>query len=167
MPMLTTVVMRSPVAPVHSPLRSRSVKSPMLVQHRVHVLDDVLTVDHQLHACRVAQRGVQHRTVLRRVDVHAGEHRVTALLQPGSAGQVDQQLQRLAGDPVLAVVDVEVADRQRQLGAALGVFGKQLAEVFLTDLVVMSLQGLPGGSGCDIGDLLRIGGHVLDPSAAG
>ena len=34
------------------------------------------------------------------------------------AGQIDQQLQRLAGDPVLAVVDVEVADRQRQLGAA-------------------------------------------------
>ena len=29
MPMLTTVVMRSPVAPVHSPLRSRSVKSPI------------------------------------------------------------------------------------------------------------------------------------------
>ena len=30
MPMLTTVLMRSPVAPVHSPLRSRSVKSPIL-----------------------------------------------------------------------------------------------------------------------------------------
>ena len=85
----------------------------------------------------------------------------------GGAGQVDQQLQRLAGDPVLAVVDVQVADRQRQLGAALGIFGEQLAEVFLADLVVMALQGLPGGSGCDIGDLLRIGGHVLDPSAAG
>ena len=99
--------------------------------------------------------------------MHAGEHRVAALLEPGRAGQVDQQLQRLAGDPVLAVVDVEIADGQRQLGAALGVLGEQLAQVFLADLVVMSLQGLPGGSGCDIGDLLRIGGHVVDPSAAG
>ena len=39
--------------------------------------------------------------------------------------------------------------------------------MFLTDLVVMALQSLPGGSGCDIGDLLRIGGHVFDPSAGG
>jgi hypothetical protein len=38
--------------------------------------------------------------------------------------------------------------------------------VFRTDLLVMALQGLPGGSGCNIGDLLRIGGHVFDPSAA-
>ena len=97
--------------------------------------------------------------------MHAGEHRVALLLEARRAGQVDQQLQRFAGDPVLAVVDVQVADRQCQLGAALGIFGEQLAEVFLADLVVMALQGLPGGSGCDIGDLLRIGGHVFDPSA--
>ena len=85
--------------------------------------------------------------------------------RPRRAGQVDQQLQRLAGDAVLAVVDVEVADGERQLAAALGIFGEQLAEMFVADLVVMALQGLPGGSGCDVGDLLRIGGHVFDPSA--
>ena len=59
--------------------------------------------------------------------MHAGEHRVAVLLETGRAGQVDQQLQRLAGDPVLAVVDVQITDRQRQLGAAVGVFGKELA----------------------------------------
>jgi phosphoribosylformylglycinamidine (FGAM) synthase-like enzyme len=32
---------------------------------------------------------------------------------------------------------------------------------------VMPLQGAPCGSGGDIRDLLRIGGHVFDPSAAG
>ena len=74
-------------------------------------------------------------------------------------------MQRFAGDPVLAVVDVEVADCQRQFGAAARVLGEELAEVFLADFIVMPLQGVPCGSGGDIGDLLRIGGHVFDPSA--
>ncbi len=100
------------------------------------------------------------------------------LLQTGGAGQVDEQLQRLPRDPVLAVVDVQIADRQRQLGAARGILGEELAQVFLADLVVMLLQGAPRGSGDNIKDLLRIGspllfaraliaGHVDDPSAAG
>ena len=59
--------------------------------------------------------------------MHAGEHRVAVLLETGRAGQVGQQFQRLAGDPVLAVVDVQITDRQRQLGAAVGVFGKELS----------------------------------------
>ena len=66
---------------------------------------------------------------------------------------------------MLAVVDVQIADRQRQLGAALGIVGEELAKVFLADLVVMPLQGAPCGSGDDIEDLVRIGGHVFDPSA--
>ena len=92
------------------------------VEHRVHVGDDVLAVDRQLGTAGQPQRGVQHRAVLRGVDVHAGEHCVAALLQACRAGQVDQQLQRLAGDAVLAVVDVEITDRQHQLGPAGGVF---------------------------------------------
>ena len=90
--------------------------------------------------------------------MHPGEHRVALLIEPGGAGQVDQQFEGLPGDPVLAVVDVQVADRQRQFGAAVRVLGEELAQVLLTDLVVMPVQGLPCGSGGDIGDLLRIGG---------
>ena len=150
MPMLTTVVMRSPVAPVHSPLRSRSVNSPIRSSTSCTSVDDVLAVDGQLDAARQPQRGVQHRAVLGGVDVHAGEHRVAALLEAGGAGQIDQQLQRLAGDPVLAVVDVEVADRQRQFGTPVGVLVEELAEVFVADLIVMPLQGLPCWSGRDV-----------------
>ena len=167
MPMLTTVLMRSSGGA--GPLAAAQPVGEVahLVQHFVHILDDVLAVDDQLLAARQPQRDVQHRAVLRGVDVHAGEHRVAALLQSGGAGQVDEQLQRLPRDPVLAVVDVQVADRQRQLGAAPGIFVEELAKVFLADLVVMPLQGAPCGSGDDIEDLVRIGGHVFDPSAAG
>jgi hypothetical protein len=98
--------------------------------------------------------------------VHAGEHRVALLLEAGGAGQVDQQLDGLSGDPVLAVVDVQVSDRQDQLGAAVRILIEELAQVFFADLVVVPGQGVPCGSGCNIGNLLRIGRHVDDPSAA-
>ena len=77
--------------------------------------------------------------------MHAGEHRVAALLQSGGAGQIDQQLQRLSGDAVLAVVDVQVSDRDRQFGAAGGVLVEELTQVFFADLIVVALQSLPGG----------------------
>ena len=132
----------------------------------MHVGNHVLPVDGQLGAARLAQRGVQHRAVLGGVDVHTGKHRVATLLQPRGAGQVHQQRQRFPGHAVLAVVDVEITDRQCQLRPAARVVGEELAQVFLTDFGVMSLQGLPGGSGDDIGNLLSVvvgGVHVARP----
>ena len=76
--------------------------------------------------------------------------------RPAVRARSTQQLQRLAGDPVLAVVDVQVADRQREFAAAVGVLGEEFAEVFIADLIVMPLQGLPCWSGRDVRDLLRI-----------
>ena len=59
--------------------------------------------------------------------MHAGEHLVAALVKPGGPGQVDQQVEGLAGDAVLTEVDVEVADANGQLAAAAGVVGEKLA----------------------------------------
>ena len=69
--------------------------------------------------------------------MRAGEHRVAAFFQFGRAGQVDQQLHRLAGDPMFAVVDVEVAEGEGEVPAAVGIVGEELAEVFGPDLIVM------------------------------
>ena len=113
------------------------------VQHFVHVGDDVLAVDAQLDTAWLPQCGVQDRAVLGGVDVHAGKHRVAVFLEAGRLREIDQQFHRFPRDPVLAVVDVEVADRQRQFGAPTGVLVEELADVFIPDLVVMPLQGLP------------------------
>ena len=88
-------------------------------------------------------------------------HRIAALFQPGRAGQIHQQCQRLAGYPVLAVVDVEVADGQGQFPAAVGVLGEELPQVLVGDLAVVSGQRRPGGSG------RGICAHSPDPSAVG
>ena len=75
--------------------------------------------------------------------MHTGEHVVAMTFHVRGSGQIEEQRQRLARHPVLAVVDVEIADAQRQLAAPCRVFGEELAQVFGGDLVVMTLQGIP------------------------
>ncbi len=57
-----------------------------------------------------AQGDVQHGALLGHVDLLAGEHGVAQRLDAGPPGQRRQQAQRLGRDPVLRVVEVEVAD---------------------------------------------------------
>ena len=105
----------------------------------MHIGDHILTVDVQRRIAWQPKGGVQHSTVLRSVYVLAGEHRDAAFLESGRPGQVDQQPDRLARDPVLAVVDVEVPHRERKLVAALGIlFGEELAQMLLAHLLVMA-----------------------------
>lgn len=89
-----------------------------------------------------------------------GEHRVAPPLEVRGLGQIDQQRQRFAGDPVLAVVDVEITHGKGELAAAVGILGEELAEVFAGDLVVMATQRVPFRAGGDVC------GHSENPSAA-
>lgn len=92
-----------------------------------------------------------------------GEHGVAAFFQAGRPGQVEQQRQRLAGHAVLAVVDVQVADGQRQLAAALRVVGKQLAQRGRLDRGMVRGERLPGWGGRDVGSGSVIS-HASNPS---
>ena len=130
------------------------------VEHGMDVGHGVLAVDLEGGVPRQAQGGVQHGPVLGGVDVLAGEHGVTALLQACRAGQIHQQCQGLPGDPVLAVVDIEVTDGQRQFPAAVGVLGEELSQVHVGDIGVVAGQCLPGGTG---GDIRNLGAHSPDP----
>ena len=75
--------------------------------------------------------------------------------------QVDQQLECFAGDPVFAVVDIEVADGQRQLPAALGILSEEFAEVRVADLLVVAGERVPGRAS------LSCDGQRLHRKAAG
>lgn len=74
-----------------------------------------------------------------------GEHLVAALFEVGGAGQIDQEPQRFSRDPMLAVVDVEVADRDGQLAAAIGVLVEELAQMGGADAFMVPAQGVPRG----------------------
>src|ERR1700761_3063791 len=56
------------------------------VEHFVDIGDDVLAAHDQLRVPRQPQRGVQYGTVLRDVDVDAGEHLVATPLELGGPG---------------------------------------------------------------------------------
>ncbi|MGX1514624.1 hypothetical protein RKD44_005912 [Streptomyces collinus] len=113
-----------------------------LVEHRVDPGDDVLAVDLDHRVPRRPQRGVQHRTVLGDVDPLTAEHGVAQPEHVGGGGKLLQQGQRLVGDQVLRVVDVQVSHAERPAGAALRVRGEQLAQPHLAEpLAVLGQRG--------------------------
>ena len=77
------------------------------VEHLVDVGDDVAAVDDERRPSRHPEGDVEHRAVLGRVDPVAAEHRLRALCQARLAGELEQEPQRLVGDPVLGVVEVD------------------------------------------------------------
>ncbi|CPU45654.1 Uncharacterised protein [Mycobacteroides abscessus] len=109
----------------------------------MYIGDHILPVDHQLCLARQAQGGVQHRTVLGGVDMRPGEHGVAAPLQIGRLGQIDQQRQGFAIQPVLAVIDIQITDGDGQLASPGRILGEELSQVSGGDLLVMSFQCLP------------------------
>ncbi len=100
-----------------------------LVEHRMHLRHHVLAVDHDRGASRRAQRDVQHGPVLGDVDLLAVEHRVDAGAQPGSLRELDEKRERLVGDAVLRVVEIDAGRFRRHPLAPRGVVGEQLAQM--------------------------------------
>ena len=83
---------------------------------------------------------MQDGAVLGDVDLLAAEHRVDPPAQAGLLGELDEQPQRLVGDAVLRVVEVEPDRLDGHALAASGVVGEQLAQM-------------------DLGHVLRMGGE--------
>ena len=88
---------------------------------------DVVPVHLDDGAAGGAQGDVQHRAVLGDVDPIAPEHRLRAPAHPGSLGERHQQLEGAALDAVLGVVEVQIADVERQLLPARGVALEEVA----------------------------------------
>ncbi len=107
----------------------RSENDGHAVEHFVDLGDDVDTVDHERPLARHAQGDVQDRPVLRRVDPVAAEHRLRALREARFLGELEKEAQRLVGDAVLRVVEVDADALGGQALAAGCVLGEQVAEM--------------------------------------
>ena len=144
MPMLITLRIGLPVWPFQSPERTRSRERRHPVEHLMDLLDDVLAVDDQRAVLRHPQRHVEDGPVLGDVDVLAAEHRVAPLGDAASAGELDEQPERLVGDAVLRIVQEETGALGDQPLAAIRILGEEVAQVPLPDLGVVLLESLPG-----------------------
>ena len=114
-----------------------------LVEDGVDLGHDVLAVDHDRRAARRAQRDVQDRAILRDVDLLAAEHRVDARAQAGFLRELEQQLERFVGDPVLGVIEIDPGAFGIHPLATIRIVGEELAEMERFDRLIMDFEGLP------------------------
>ena len=98
-------------------------------QHLVHVGHDIVAITENLLASWCTQRHVQHGAVLGRVDLLSGEHRVDPLPQTACLREPDQQRERLVGDPLLRIVDMQAAGVEHKPFAAAGIVREELPQV--------------------------------------
>jgi hypothetical protein len=139
MPMFTTLRMRRPVKPFHSPERRRSAKA--LQRHHVGAVDD------DALALLRAERHVQHRALLGGVDLLAFEHRVDLRAQAALLGEGEEQPDRLLRHPLFGEVGVDAGRLDGELLRPLGVSPEELAQVQVLHLLAVFGQRLPGRSG--------------------
>ena len=114
-----------------------------LVEHGVHVRDDVLPVDDDRGVPRRAERDVEHGAVLGDVDLVAPEHGVDPLAQPRLLRQPDEQRDGLVGDAVLRVVEEEAGALGGQALAARRVVGEERPQVNVAHRPRVRLERLP------------------------
>ncbi len=129
MPMLTTFLIALPVWPFHSPERTRVAKALIWSNTAWTSATTSTPSTTQRRGLGHSQRDVEDRPILRDVDVLAPEHLVPALAEAGLVGQIDEQSERLVGDALLRIVEVDSLGLGAQALAAPRVLGEESSQV--------------------------------------
>jgi hypothetical protein len=109
----------------------------------------ILAIDNNGGAPGRAQRHVQHRAVLRDVDLVAAKHSFHPRPHPRFFGQLDQELHGLIGNEVFRIVEENTRGLDRHALAALRIVGKKIPQVHCANLLVMSQEFLPAFPLCE------------------
>src|SRR5262249_27490611 len=146
------------------------------VEHGVDLGHHVPALDDDGGPLRRAQGDVEGGAPLRDVDLLAAEHRVDPRSEAGLVRQPQQQPQRLVGDAVLRVVEMEVDGVDRETLAALRIVREEPAQMPVPDLPMVRRERLPGGARTgeragrharallrDPGSVARTGGRAREP----
>ncbi len=144
MPMLTTARIGRPVNPCHAPLRTPIGESGHPIEHGMDAGHDIRAVDENAGFARRAQGGVQNGAVLGGVDPIAAVHGVDPLAQPALFGEIQQQPERLVGDPVFREIQEPAGGLAGEALAAARVLGEQRPQVRILDPSVMFHERPPG-----------------------
>src|SRR5438128_9586523 len=142
MPMLMTLRMRLAVCPFHAPLRTRLAKS-VIWSSTAWTWSTTFSPSTTIDVPLGAQGDVQDRSPLRHVDPLSPEHGVDPRAQAGCLRQLEEEPQRLVGDAMLRVIEVDAHRLRRQALAAPGVVREEPAQMQVADLLVVGPEGLP------------------------
>src|SRR5262249_5408613 len=114
------------------------------VEDRVDLRDHVLSVDGDHRVPGSAEGDMEDGPLLGDVDLLAPEHGVDAVPEAGVLGQLYQEPQRLVGDAVLRVVEVQAHRLDRHPLTPLRILGEKLAQMGAGHGRGMGLERLPG-----------------------
>src|SRR5579863_10286224 len=112
------------------------------------------------------QRDMENGPPFGDVDLLASKHGVDTLTQAGLLCKLDEQPDRLIGNAVLRIIEVETCCVKREALGALRILSEELAEMYLLDIRVMCLKCLPRRALAERGDdglRLGVGGHFSFP----
>ena len=114
-----------------------------LIEDGMHLRHHVLAVHNNGLPFGGAQGHVQNGPLLGNIDLLPPEHGIDAGTQTGFLRQLQEELNRLVGDAVLGVIEVDADGLGGQALPALGIFGEELPKMQLPDFQVMGFEGLP------------------------
>jgi hypothetical protein len=95
------------------------------IEHFMHVGHDIVAVEDYCRVPRRAKRHVEHRTSFSGVDLLSAEHRLDAVAQPALVGQSQEETDRVVGDAILRIVEVQAGAFGHQALAARGIVSEQ------------------------------------------
>ena len=113
------------------------------IKHRMDLGHHVLTFHKEGSLPRRAQSHMQHRSLLGGVDPLPVEHGVDSLPQPGLRCQLEEKLERLFGDSVFRIIQIQVRCLQNHPLTACWVLSEQFAQMQSAHLIEVRSQGLP------------------------
>jgi hypothetical protein len=105
-----------------------------------------MSVEENLLAPWGAQGDVKNGPVLRRVNFLALEHGVNVLSQSAFLGKTDEATNRLIGDSIFRIVQVDAGPLHGHPLTPIGIVGKKRPQVYIADLIVVLLEGYPRGA---------------------
>ena len=86
---------------------------------------------------------MQHSSLLCGVDLLPAKHRLDSRLQAGLLGEPKKQLERLVGDAILGVVQVEAHSLHRHPLAARWIVREELSQMKIRRLFVVRIERIP------------------------
>jgi hypothetical protein len=128
-------------------------------QHGVHSGHHVFAVRPNDAGARRTQRHVQDGAILGGVDRLAPEHRIDARTQVRGLCQVEQQTERLVGDPILGIIQIQTGRLECEAFAPLRVLAEERPQMERFHLALVFDEGLPSRQ---LGETARGGVHRSD-----
>ena len=119
-----------------------------VLKHGVDFRHHVLAIDHDRAIGAVAQRNMEHGSVLGNVDLLSAEHFFCPAGDVAVDRQVAKQFQRLFGDAVLGKIKKEPLEFKREFLEAIRVLREEIAHLGVTRFGVVVFEILPGRRRC-------------------